>query len=323
MPIIESKNICKNFVKTRFNFGDVFHPDKEIKEAVKDLAVSIEEGEFIGFLGPNGAGKTTFLKILSGIIHPTSGEAKVLGYVPWERKYNYLRQISIVMGQKNQLWWDLPAIDSFKMLKEVYGISNLRYKKNLELLIDTMDMGSIVNNRLRSMSLGERMKCELAASLLHDPKVIFLDEPTIGLDVISAKAIRSFLSKINKEKKTTMILTSHYMGDIEELCKRVIIINSGMKIYDGGLSVLRDKYAPEKCINITLSSVDEKKKFASLKCKKNIFNNVGTISAKKDEIGKLAQDVFSLFSPDNITITEQEIEEIITKIFESKSEIIG
>lgn len=322
MAIIESENICKDFVKTNFNWQDVFHLERKTKEAVKNLSVSIEEGEFVGFLGPNGAGKTTFLKILSGIIHPTSGRAKVLGYTPWERKYDYLRNISIVMGQKNQLWWDLPAIDSYKMLKEVYSIPEKKFKKNLDLMVETMDMSGIINNRLRSMSLGERMKCELAASLLHDPKVIFLDEPTIGLDVISSRAIRNFLAKINAEKKTTMILTSHYMGDIEELCKRVVIVNFGEKIYDGKLSELREKYAPEKCINITLTSLDEKKKFASLKFKKNIFNNIGTISAKKDQIGKIAEEVFSLFSPDSITITEADIEEVITKIFQEKHESV-
>lgn len=322
MAIIESENICKNFVKTNFNWQDIFHLERETKEAVKNLSVSIEEGEFVGFLGPNGAGKTTFLKMLSGIIYPTSGRAKVLGFTPWERNHKFLRNISIVMGQKNQLWWDLPAIDSYKMLKEVYSIPEKKFKKNLDLMVETMDMSGIINNRLRSMSLGERMKCELTASLLHDPKVIFLDEPTIGLDVISSRAIRNFLAKINKEKKTTMILTSHYMGDIEELCKRVVIINFGEKIYDGQLSELRDRYAPERCINITLSTLEDKKKFASLKFKKNLFNNLGIIRADKDEVGKIAKEIFSLFSPDLITITEEDIEEVITKIFQEKSGII-
>jgi len=269
----------------------------------------------VGFLGPNGAGKTTFLKILSGIMYPTSGEATILGYTPWDRNYKLLSQFAIVMGQKNQLWWDLPVIDSFNMLKEIYSIPIDKYKKNVNNLVELLDVKSLVNNRPRNMSLGERMKCELIASLIHDPKILFLDEPTIGLDVISAQTIRNFIKTINKDKKCTIILTSHYMGDIEELCNRVIIINQGEKIYDGQLSKLKTKYAPKRKIEIFLSSLKEKEIFAKLKFDKKLVENLGIILADKHEIGQVVKEVFNKFAPENISIGEIDTAEVITKIF--------
>lgn len=313
--IIEAKKICKDFVKTEFNIRSPFKLNKTTNRAVNELDVSIESGELVGFLGPNGAGKTTFLKIVSGIVHPTSGEARVLGFIPWQREYKYLRQISLVMGQKNQLWWDLPAMDSFRLLKEVYSITDGKFKRNLEMMIDILGMHNIVNHRLRNMSLGERMKCELTACFLHDPKVIFLDEPTIGLDVITAQSIRKFIQQINQEKKCTIILTSHYMGDIETLCKRVIIINHGAKIYDGEFSALIDKYAPERIIKIDLDGGSDRKSFADIQYKKELIDGLGIIRAKKEDIGHLAEQVFNKFDPDKISISEPDAEEVIAKIY--------
>lgn len=315
MPIIETKKINKDFIKSEYNIRQPFKLVKSVKPAVRDLDVSIEAGELVGFLGPNGAGKTTFLKIISGIIHPTSGEAKVLGFVPWERNYKFLRKISLVMGQKNQLWWDLPAIDSFKLLKEVYDIPKKTYERNLETMMGVLDMHNLVRGRLRNMSLGERMKCELTACFLHDPKVIFLDEPTIGLDVTTAQSIRKFIQTINREKKCTIVLTSHYMGDIEALCKRVIMINNGEKIYDGDFTALINKYAPERIIKVTLSSPEEKKIFSKIKYKKEMIEGQGVIRAKKEDIGQLAEQVFDKFDPDKISITEPDAEEVIAKIY--------
>jgi len=318
MPAIEANNITKIFTKTDYNWRDIFHWKKIETLAVDRLSLEIEEGEFVGFLGPNGAGKTTFLKILSGIIHPTSGEAKVLGYVPWERDYRYLNQMAIVMGQKNQLWWDLPAIDSFNLLKEVYAIPHKLYKDNLDEMVETLDMKPLLAKQLRNMSLGERMKCELAASFLHSPKIIFLDEPTIGLDVVSSHAIRKFLKRINETKKTTMILTSHYMGDIEALCKRVIIINKGQKVYDGSLADLKDQYAPERKIEIFLESLEEKQEFAKIEGNKKIIENRGIIKVKKEALGAVIEKVFAQFPPENVSITEIDTEEVIGKIFQKK-----
>lgn len=317
MKIIEAKNITKTFTKSKFNWKN-FDFEKSDKDAVKNLSVEIEEGEFIGFLGPNGAGKTTFLKMLSGILFPTSGEATVFGFVPWERDFNYLKQMGIVMGQKNQLWWDLPAIDSYNLLKAIYDIKEKDYKNNLDMFVEALDMKHLLVKRLREMSLGERMKCELTASFLHDPKVIFLDEPTIGLDVVSAQSIRKFLKTINKEKKSTIILTSHYMGDIEELCKRVVIINEGEKVFDGELSKLKEKYSPEKKIEIYLNGLEDKKKFAQIKCNKKIRENIGLIRAEKNEIGRIVKEVFERFEPENINISDPDAEEVITKIFKEQ-----
>jgi len=315
MSIISAKNVTKTFTKLDYNWRNLFKSKKIETTAVNKLNIEIEEGEFVGFLGPNGAGKTTFLKILSSIIHPTSGEVSIMGYTPWERDFRYLSQMAIVMGQKNQLWWDLPAIDSFNMLKEVYSIPDEKYKKNLDKMVETLDMKSLLTKQLRSMSLGERMKCELTASFLHSPKVIFLDEPTIGLDVVSSHSIRKFLKKINAEEKITMILTSHYMGDIEALCKRVVIVDKGKKVYDGGLAELKEKYAPEKKIEIYLENLEEKEKFAKIEGNKKIVENKGIIRVQKHEIASVVNQVFSQFNPENISITEIETEEVIGKIF--------
>ena len=270
-------------------------------------------------MGSNGAGKTTFLKILSGIMHPTSGTAKVMGFVPWERDYNYLRQMAIVMGQKNQLWWDLPAIDSYNLLQAIYDIPDAKYKKNLDMMIEVLDMKDLLTKRLRNMSLGERMKCELAASFLHDPKVVFLDEPTIGLDIVSSRSIRKFLRMMNEERKCTFILTSHYIGDIEELCKRVIIITKGEKVYDGTLEKLKIQYAPDKRIEIFLQNLEQKKAFAHLSVKnKKIEDGKGIIYADKKILGEVAKEVFSKFSIENVIISDADTEEIIQKIFAGK-----
>lgn len=318
MNIISAKNICKGFPKSSFDWK-TFHFDKAETLAVDNLSVEIEEGEFVGFLGPNGAGKTTFLKMLSGIVNPTSGQAKVLGFIPWERDYAFLHQIAIVMGQKNQLWWDLPAIDSYKMLKEVYELDDERFKANLDYMVDSLDMHNLLSKRLRSMSLGERMKCELVACFLHDPKVIFLDEPTIGLDVVSSQAIRTFLKNINQEKKCTIILTSHYMADIDELCKRVIIISHGKKIYDGDLEKLKTKYAPEKKIVVFLPSLEDREKFAHLAIEeKRIWDGNGIITVQKNKLSNVVTQVFDLFPVENITITDPDTEEVISKIFSEK-----
>lgn len=317
--IISSNKICKTFNRVNTEESGLFHHLKIKKEAVKDLSIEINEGEFVGFLGPNGAGKTTFLKILSGIIYPTSGTAKILGHIPWERDYEFLKNIAIVMGQKNQLWWDLPAYDSFVLLKEIYDIPEKKFNKNVEMMSETLDMKDLLTKRIRNMSLGERMKCELAASFLHDPKILFLDEPTIGLDVVSSRAIRDFLKKINKEKKNTIILTSHYMGDIEELCKRVIIIDKGMKVYDGLLKELKEKYAPDKTISIELANLTERQKFAKLKVKtKKITESIGLISVNNKNIGEATKEVFENFDPQLITISEADTEKVIAHIFENK-----
>jgi ABC-2 type transport system ATP-binding protein len=204
------------------------------------------------------------------------------------------------------------------MLKDVYSIDEKKFKDNLDMMVEVLDMKTLITKRLRDMSLGERMKCELAASLFHDPKILFLDEPTIGLDVVSSQSIRKFLKTINKEKKCTMILTSHYMGDIEALCNRVVIINKGKKMYDGLLTDLKNKYAPERKIEIFLGSLEEKKLFASIKAPKRISENIGIIRVQKDKMGDIVTEVFEKFEPENISISDIDTEEVIAKLFQKK-----
>lgn len=211
--------------------------------AVKDVSFDIEEGELIGFIGPNGAGKTTTLKMLSGLIYPSGGEISVLGYKPFDRKKEFLKQISLVMGQKNQLWWDLPPMDTFLLNKEIYEISDADFNERVEELSELLDVKDILQVQVRKLSLGQRMKCELMAALMHQPKILFLDEPTIGLDVVVQQRLRHFITAYNKKHKATIILTSHYMQDVKQLCDRVIVINFGGLIYDGRLSDLTTKYA--------------------------------------------------------------------------------
>jgi len=216
----------------------LFKREFEELAAAKDISFSISEGEFVGFLGPNGAGKTTTLKMLSGLIYPTSGTSRVGGFDPAKRESAYRRIFALVLGQKNQLWWDLPAIESFNLLRAIYALPQAQYQETLDELVDLLDVRAKLNVMVRELSLGERMKMELIAALLHRPRVLFLDEPTIGLDVISQKSVRNFLREYNRRNKVTILLTSHYMADISELCDRVIVIHHGRKIYDGALDAL-------------------------------------------------------------------------------------
>lgn len=229
--------------------------------AVDNISFNIDEGELVGFIGPNGAGKTTTLKCLSGLLYPTSGKISVLGFTPHERKKEFLSKISFVMGQKNQLWWDLPAIDSFLLQKEIYGIEEAEFKKILFDLTQLLNTEDLLKVPVKKLSLGQRMKMELTASLLHTPKVLFLDEPTIGLDIVMQKNLRDFIKEYNKKYKSTIILTSHYMGDVEELSKRIIIINHGKILYDGLLSNLIKKHAPYKIVRAILKNPVDPNKF--------------------------------------------------------------
>src|ERR1022692_1861682 len=242
MPVIEVNGLTKAFrtYKKQPGFAGaikgLFHRQYEQTVAVKDVSFTIEPGELVGFLGPNGAGKTTTLKMLAGLLHPTGGAARVLGYVPWERDDGYRRQFALLLGQKNQLWWDLPAQESLELNAKIYGIPDDILKRTVAEMTELLAVRDKLNVAVRELSLGERMKMELIASLLHKPKVLFLDEPTIGLDVVSQKTVREFLREHNKKEKTTILLTSHYMTDIQELCKRVIIIDHGTIFFDGRLS---------------------------------------------------------------------------------------
>src|SRR3989441_4573679 len=254
MPVIEVQGLTKSFRTYKKKPGltgaikGLFHREHQITVAVKDVSFAIEEGELVGFLGPNGAGKTTTLKMLSGLLYPTSGAARVLGYVPWERKDGYRRQFALLLGQKNQLWWDLPARESLELNAKIYGIAKAGFERTVGEMTELLSVKDKLNVMVRELSLGERMKMELIASLLHQPKVLFLDEPTIGLDVVSQKSVREFLRAHNAKQKTTILLTSHYMVDIQELCERVIIIDHGTIFFDGKLNEVLDRFADFKLV---------------------------------------------------------------------------
>jgi ABC-2 type transport system ATP-binding protein len=219
-------------------------------EAVSGVSFSIAEGEIVGFLGPNGAGKTTTLKMLSGVLHPTRGTVDVLGHVPWRRERTYLRQIAMIMGNRNQLQWDLPASDSFELNRAIYKIPASRFLESRDELVALLDIGDLLRKPVRNLSLGERMKVEFAASLLHQPRVLFLDEPSIGLDVAMQKRVRQFIAEYNRRLGATVVLTSHYMADVEALCKRIILIHHGRLLFDGALSALQERFASTKTIRV-------------------------------------------------------------------------
>jgi ABC-2 type transport system ATP-binding protein len=225
---------------------------------MQDVSFAIEPGEVVGLIGPNGAGKTTTLKLLSGLLHPSAGVATVAGYVPWQRHPDYLRRISMVLGNKSQMIWDIPPLDSFRVLGEIYAIPPAEYRRTLDELIALLEMEELLTKPVRSFSLGERMKCELVAGLLHRPAVLFLDEPTLGLDVSMQARLRRFVAEYNRRSGATVILTSHYMADVVALCPRVIVIHHGRLIYDGGLSQLAERLAPFKLLRVTLGEAEDK-----------------------------------------------------------------
>jgi ABC-2 type transport system ATP-binding protein len=284
---------------------------------VKDVHFTIEPGEFVGFLGPNGAGKTTTLKMLSGLLYPTAGSARVLGYVPWDRKDGYRRQFALLLGQKNQLWWDLPARESLELNAKIYGISDEALERTILELTELLAVREKLNVAVRELSLGERMKMELIASLLHRPKVLFLDEPTIGLDVVSQKIVREFLRTHNRREKTTILLTSHYMADIQELCERVIIIDRGAITFDGRLSTVVDRFADFKLVTIhcdpaaTIPS-EQLNRYGEL-----VEQNPGslTVKVKRDRVIPVCKALLDELPVSDIDIQEVPIEEVIRKVF--------
>lgn len=286
-------------------------------KAVDDISFSIDEGELIGFIGPNGAGKTTTLKCLSGLLYPTSGKVEVLGYTPFERKHPFLKQISLVMGQKNQLWWDLPAVDSFLLNKEIYEISDSVYKKTLDELVDLLDVAEILQVQVRKLSLGQRMKCELIAALIHNPKILFLDEPTIGLDVVMQQKLRDFVKEYNTRYNATILLTSHYMKDVEQLCERVIIIDHGKILYDGKLEDIVKKYVKNKTLSVVFEKPVAKEKLEKLGDVLELDGPKAILSVPREKSNHVASRLLDTFPVVDLNIEEANIEEIIRDVFTS------
>ncbi|WP_246096192.1 ABC transporter ATP-binding protein [Paenibacillus sinopodophylli] len=231
----------------------LFKREYKVVEALKDISFTIEPGEIVGYIGPNGAGKSTTIKVMSGILVPDSGSCTVMGYTPWEDRVNYVKHIGVVFGQRSQLWWDVPVIDSFDLLRDIYKVPEQEYQSTLALLTETLELQEIIQMPVRQLSLGQRMRCEIAASLLHSPSVLFLDEPTIGLDAVSKIAVRRFIRTINEQKRVTVILTTHDMNDIEALANRIILIGKGKLLYDGSLSAIRDQFGTKKTMTVVYS----------------------------------------------------------------------
>jgi ABC-2 type transport system ATP-binding protein len=313
----------------------LFRREFEETRAADDISFAIGEGEFVGFLGPNGAGKTTTLKMLSGLIRPTSGTTRVAGFDPTKRENAYRRIFALVLGQKNQLWWDLPAIESFALLRAIYGLAEADYRRTLDELVDLLAVRAKLNVMVRELSLGERMKMELIAALLHRPKVLFLDEPTIGLDIVSQKAVRNFLRDYNRRHRVTILLTSHYMADIKELCERVIVIHKGHKIYDGNLDRLEaNAGSRQKIITFVPSVLDSGAAAGGAAPRAAPFpdtwqSRYGKTARGDDgkfrlrvpatDIGAVSQEILSAGPVADITIEDIPLEDIIAELFAAQA----
>ncbi len=328
-PIISLHHLTKYFKVYHKEPGlwgsitSLWHREYEEVKAVDDISFEIQAGEIIGFIGQNGAGKTTTLKMLSGLIYPTSGEVSVLGFNPWDRKSEFQKQFALVMGQKNQLWWDLPAMETFLLNKAIYEVPEAQFKKTLDKLVDLLDVKDILNIQVRKLSLGQRMKCELIAALLHNPKVLFLDEPTIGLDVVMQKVLRDFIKAYNKEFGATILLTSHYMDDVKELCKRAIIIDHGHKVFDGQLQDIIKNYARNKILSLTFSSPVKKSQLTPFGTVKELSEDgthlTATLLVKRQNATKSAAKLLSELPVQDLNIEEPPIEAIIREVFQDKS----
>ena len=322
-PIIEVSSLSKTFrtYKKEPGFGGavrgLFHRKYEQTIAVNQVSFSIAEGELVGFLGPNGAGKTTTLKMLSGLLYPSHGSARVLGYVPWERQDGYRRQFALLLGQKNQLWWDLPARESLELNSKIYGIAPEVFSRTVAELTEMLAVKDKLDVMVRELSLGERMKMELIAALLHQPRVLFLDEPTIGLDVVSQKIVREFLRHYNATRKTTILLTSHYMTDIQELCRRVIIIDQGRISFDGRLAEVLDRFADFKIVSISwltgarFPQVDLQRYGEVVQQTSNRIQ----LKVKRDQVIAACKQLLDELPVNDIDIQEVPIEDVIRQIF--------
>ncbi len=292
-------------------------------EAVQQVSFRIGRGEIVGFLGPNGAGKTTTLKMLSGLLHPSSGRAEVLGYTPWERKADFLRGITLVMGQRNRLSWDIPAADSFLLNQAVYRLSDADFRHTLDELDQLLDLSDIVRKPVRNLSLGERMKCELAAGLLHRPQVLFLDEPTIGLDITAQARIRTFLREYNRRTDATILLTSHYMADVTALCERIIMIHHGQLKYDGSIAELSRRIAPVKLIGVALcdgSRAGLQRYGSPVTAADAEATSDGKqfIEVPADDVPAVTARILSDFDVQDLTVEDTPIEDVIERAFNEK-----
>ena len=322
MSFIEVKQISKTFRVAQKKSGlkasikSFFKRDYLDVKAVDSISFSIDQGEIVGYIGPNGAGKSTTIKILSGILIPDSGECVIDGMVPWKNRVNYVKDIGVVFGQRSQLWWDIPAEDTFDLLRDIYEIPEEEYQSTKKDLIEKLNLSGIINIPVRQLSLGQRMRCEIAASLLHNPKILFLDEPTIGLDAVSKQLVRDFIKRLNKEKNTTIILTSHDMNDITSLAKRIILIGKGNVLYDGSLKKLENRYETEKYVSVKTKDILNIRKKGILKKTKNKEGYDLVIDTRILGISELLNLISKKITIEDIEIDHESIDNIIVKLYE-------
>lgn len=321
MPAIEVRDLTKIYrvyrkrEGVRASISGLFHRVHEDVRAVDGVSFSIDEGEMVAFLGPNGAGKTTTLKLLSGLIYPTSGTATVLGHVPWKRENSYRRRFSLVMGQKNQLWWDLPAQESFRLHKEIYRIEPDVFSRRLDELTDLLEIRHAIGQPVRELSLGERMRMELIAALLHGPDVLLLDEPTIGLDVVSQRKVQQFLRYYQSERKTTVVLTSHYMKDVEALCKRAVIINEGTIKHDGPLAAILDRFSKHKIIELQFGENDLPTDLDRYGTVIEALPPRVKLEVPRNQIPEILTALLARYTIEDVGVHERPLEEVIAELF--------
>lgn len=330
MSLIEVSNLNKTFmteVRQKGRFGAIkslFSPEYKEVQAVHDISFKVEAGESVAYLGPNGAGKSTTIKMLSGILMPTSGEVRIGDLVPYKQRKKNAYQIGVVFGQRSQLLTDLPLCDSFEFLRYMYGISANHYRKNLDQFVDILEVRHLLDRPVRTLSLGQRMRGEIIAALLHDPEIVFLDEPTIGLDIVAKDSIRAFIREINRERKVTVLLTTHDLGDVERLCQRLVIIDKGTLVYDGDLSLIRERYATQRTVRMTLAGEAEAEVAAAaaglgegLSVRVDGREVYVAFDQKKVNSADLLRELLSSANPRDLVIQDESIESIIKSIYAS------
>jgi ABC-2 type transport system ATP-binding protein len=323
-PAIQTRNLTKVYTVTEREAGvaaalrSLLRRQTEDVRAVDGISFDLAPGEVVGFLGPNGAGKTTTLKMLAGLLHPTAGSLSVLGFTPCKRERDFLRRITLVMGQRNELVWDIPAVDSFELNRVIYRLSAADYHQTLDELTELLDLGPLLKKPVRNLSLGERMKCEIAAALLHRPQVVFLDEPTIGLDVTMQRRIRTFFADYNRRYGATILLTSHYMNDVEALCRRVIVIHEGKLLFDGDLAALLDRFSSHKTIVVQLETCPDRLSGYGevVSCEDGLV----TLRVPKAETSRITARLLADLPVIDLTVEDSPIEEVIERVFAQGSE---
>jgi ABC-2 type transport system ATP-binding protein len=329
MPVVDIQNLSKDYRVYHKREGvlaslaGLFRREYRVVRAVRSISLAVEQGEFVAFLGPNGAGKTTTLKLLSGVITPSSGEARVLGHVPWKRENAYRRRFALVMGQKNQLWWDLPAAESFRLHQQIYGIDPAAFERKRDELLDLLAVRPLLGQPVRELSLGERMKMELIAALLHSPEVLFLDEPTIGLDVVAQHNLQQFLRHYQEQHQVTILLTSHYMKDVAALCRRVVIIAHGRIVYDGSLSGIIDRFSSHKVITLLFGAdapADLRESLARYGEVLELNPPKAKLRVDRGRVPEVLGQILPRHTLEDVSVEDTPLEEVIAEMFAQASE---